>query len=118
MELSDRQWEAITSVFPKPKSGPGRRGRPAKNFRDVLDGILWVMTTGAPWHAMPSHFPAPTTCFGRFQQWSSDGTLGKILKRLRSELGNDVESFIDGTYVPAKRGATRSVSAGLATPRR
>ena len=118
MELSDVQWEAIRAFFPKPKSGPGKRGRPAKDFRDVLDGILWVMSTGAPWHATPPHLPAPTTCFGRFQQWSGDGTLRKILRRLRSELGNDIESFIDGTYVPAKRGAIQLASAGPATQQR
>ena len=107
MILSDRQWAAIERLFPRAKSGNGRRGRPARPFRDVLNGILWVLRTGAPWADMPSEFPPYTTCFGRFRQWSVDGTLRRVVTALRSEISkvDDAESFIDGSYVQAKKGA-------------
>ena len=108
MILNDEQWNAIKDIFPVAKSGPGRRGRPPRDYREVLDGILWVLRTGAPWADMPRDFPPYSTCFGRFKQWCGDGTLRTIVETLRAELSGVLagdESFIDGSYVPAKRGA-------------
>jgi transposase len=81
-----------------------------------MDGILWVMRTGAPWHDLPSRYPSYQTCHRRFQQWCSDGTLESVVVTLRRDLRDrggieDIEGFIDGTYVPAKRGAQTSASA-------
>jgi len=115
MKLTDPQWELIAPLLPEPKAQPGKRGRPPRSFRDVLDGILWVMRTGAPWHDMPSRYPSYQTCHRRFQQWCADGTLERIVVTIRRDLYTrggveDIEGFIDGTYVPAKRGAQRSAS--------
>jgi len=86
MELTDAQWGAIESFFPESNSGPGRRGRPARSYRDVLNGIVWILRTGAPWKDMPSRFPPATTCFGRFQQWSRSGVLRRVLESVRDTL--------------------------------
>jgi len=113
MKLTDTQWELIEPRLPEPKSGPGKRGRPARPYREVLDGILWVLRTGAPWSDLPSRYPPYQTCHRRFQEWCEDGTLEQIVVTLRRDLRDrggieDVEGFIDGTYVPAKKGGPKS----------
>lgn len=113
MKLTDAQWALIEPLLPEPKSGPGRRGRRARPFREVLDGILWVLRTGAAWSDLPNRYPPYQTCHRRFQQWCEDGTLERILVTLRRDLRDrggieDIEGFIDGTYVPAKKGDPKS----------
>jgi transposase len=75
--------------------------------RSVVEGILWVMRTGAPWRDIPRRYPSCSTCFRRFQQWRKDGVLKRALALLRCDLsrGNNDEAFIDGTYILAKNGA-------------
>ena len=62
MELTDAQWEIIAGLLPKGKSGPGRKGRPRRNNREVFEGILWILRTGARWKDLPSEFPSYQTC--------------------------------------------------------
>ena len=67
------------------------------------------MRTGAPWADMPRRYPPYSTCFGRFRQWCRTGTLRNVVTALRRCLGgavNDIESFIDGSYIPAKSGGS------------
>lgn len=113
MKLTDAQWELLQPLLPEPKSGPGKRGRPVRPFREVLDGIFWVLRTGAAWSDLPDRYPPYQTCHRRFQQWCEDGTLERIVVSLRRDLRDrggieDVEGFIDGTYVPAKKGDPKS----------
>lgn len=104
--LSDFHWAIIEPLFPRPRPGRTRRGRPWIDARHGLGGILWILRTGAPWRYLPGCFPSYQTCHRRFQQWNADGTLHRILTRLAAELGvgSGEEAFIDGTYVPARRG--------------
>jgi transposase len=104
MDLTDKQWALLEPLLSGPKKWkPGGRGRPPQPARAVLNGILWVMRTGAPWHDIPGRYPPYSTCFRRFEQWRDDGTLKKVLTLLYDDLRergkvDDVESFIDGTY--------------------
>jgi len=89
------------------------RGRPWKDRRAVLDGVLWVLRTGAPWAALPDHYPPYQTCHRRFQQWVRSGVLKGIFEALALELQAlgrlDIrEAFIDGSFASAKKGARRS----------
>ena len=110
MDLTDKQWAILEPLLTGPnKWRPGGRGRPPQPARSVLEGILWVMHTGAPWHDMPERYPSYSTCFRRFQQWRGDDTLRRVLSILYDGLRergrvDDEEAFIDGTYVGAKRG--------------
>lgn len=122
MDLTDAQWAVVEPLLPKPKLRKDRRGRPWKDPRDVLNGILWVLRTGAPWHDLPPRYvPSYQTCHRRFQRWCQDGTIERVLHALAEDLyergGIDItEAFIDGTFAGAKKGALpserRSVGRG------
>lgn len=106
MELSDAQWAVLKPLIPQPTVRPDGRGRPWKPTRLVLDGVLWVLRTGAPWRDLPDCYPAYQTCHRRFQSWVSDGTFRRVLTRLAEllDIGAGDEAMIDGSYVPARRG--------------
>ena len=113
MDLTDAQWSFIESLIPTPPCRPDRRGRPWRDPRDVLNGILWILRTGAPWKDLPERYPPYQTCHRRFQQWCRDGTIERVLHGLAQDLYErgklDItEAFIDGTFAGAKKGAPAS----------
>jgi transposase len=110
MDLTDKQWSAVEPLLPKPRVREDGRGRPWRDPRDVLDGILWILRTGAPWKDLPERYPPYQTCHRRFQAWCKEGTLGGLLRALARDLeargGLDLsECFVDGTFASAKKGA-------------
>jgi len=110
MDITNEQWQWIAEFIPEPKARPGQSGRPPQDARSVLNGILWILRTGAPWKDLPERYPPRSTCHRRFQQWIRLGVFDKILAALAEDLrdrgGIDLsEGFIDGTFAPAKRGA-------------
>jgi transposase len=110
MDLTNEQWQRIAKYIPKPKAQPGKSGRPTQNLRAVLNGILWILRTGAPWADLPRRYPPKSTCHRRFQEWSKSGVFAKILTALARDLRErgDIdlsEGFIDGSFAPAKKGA-------------
>jgi len=110
MDLTNEQWQRIAKFIPKPKAQPGKSGRPPQSPRDVLNGILWILRTGAQWADMPARYPPKSTCHRYFQHWNKSGVFAKILTALAQDLkkrgGIDLrEGFIDGTFAPAKKGA-------------
>jgi transposase len=109
MDLTEQQWQIVEPLLPKPRVREDGRGRPWRDPRDVLNGILWVLRTGASWQDVPDRYPPYQTCHRRFQQWVRDGTLERLLHALAQDLkergGLDLtECFIDGTFAPAKKG--------------
>ena len=76
MDLTDAQWEAIRRYVPGPEldGTSDKGGRPWRDPRDVLHGILWVLRTGAPWADMPTRYPPYATCFRRFQKWEREAS--------------------------------------------
>ena len=76
-ELTDYEWAAIKPFLPnKP------RGVPRVNDRRVLNGIFWVLRSGAPWRDLPESFGSYTTCYNRFIRWRRAGVWGGIMKAL------------------------------------
>lgn len=76
-ELADHEWVAIKPMLPnKP------RGVPRVNDRRVLNGIFWVLRSGAPWRDLPDHFGPYTTCYNRFVRWRRAGVWGRIIDAL------------------------------------
>lgn len=76
--LTDEEWDLIADVFPKPAAP----GRPRRDARTVLDGVLRVLRTGAPWRDPPEEFGPWQTAWRMFDQWNAAGTLAEILRRL------------------------------------
>ncbi len=111
MELTEPQWKIVEPLFPPPKA----TGRPRRDDRLVLEGVLWVLRTGARWKDLPGRFPPYQTCHRRFQQWVRSGLLDRVLQALyedlveRGQVKLD-EWFIDGSFVLAKGGALLSIT--------
>ena len=109
LKLTDQQWERIRDYFPEEhiaSSRPGRRPIPA---REILNAVLWILTTGAQWHMLPQSYPNYKTVHRRFQQWCRREVLRNVLTDLANELRetgliDERESFIDGMFVLAKGG--------------
>lgn len=111
--LTDSQWAVLNPLIPEPSPRKDGRGRPWKDRRAVLDGILWVLRTGAPWADLPERYPPYQTCHRRFQQWVRSGILNGVFEALAADLQGrgrlDVrEAFIDGSFASAKKGAQKS----------
>ena len=110
MELTNEQWEKVKDLIPDPVKRADGRGRPARDKRQVLEGVLWILRTGAPWKDLPSRFPPYQTCHRRFQQWQEQGVMRHVVEALARDLmergGVDLsECFIDGSFCMAKKGA-------------
>ena len=119
MDITDEQWEVVRKLLPKEEFETKRRGRPWVDPKAVLCGILWILRTGAPWKDLPERYPPYQTCHRRFQRWSREGLFFKILKVLAEDLCSrgriDLsETYIDGTFSGAKKGALELVRQSAA----
>jgi transposase len=119
MDLTNEQWKLIEPLIPQPKWHPGGRGRPVREPRETLNGILWVLRTGAPWKDLPDRYPPYQTCHRRFQQWTRSGAFDNILRTLAEHLsengGMDLsEAFVDASFSSAKKGAKASAKPSVA----
>ena len=122
-ELTDLQWAILDGLIPEPPRRKDGRGRPWRSRRSVLNAILWVLRTGAPWADLPERYPSYQTCHRRFQQWVRSGIMRGALEALAEDLriqGQlDVrEAFIDGSFAPAKKGDRRLAKRKVARERR
>jgi len=108
-QLSDEQWLLIEDLFPEPPMTIVG-GRPRVAPRDCLEGILWVLRTGARWKDLPTYLPSPSTCWRRFKEWTEAGIFEAAWQRLLEQMDRRKlivwsEAFGDGTFCPAKKGA-------------
>jgi len=113
-ELTDEQWDTIKDLIPEPPPNP-KGGRRPVPVRPCLEGIIWILRTGAQWKKLPRDFPSSATCWRRLQQWAADGTLVNVFRELAWDLhlegGLDwSEGAGDATFVPAVKGGTTSAS--------
>ena len=106
--LTDEQWERIKPFIPQPvKTVKG--GRPRADDRACLEGILWVLRSGARWRDLPERFPSPSTCWRRMVDWETEDVLVRIWQAFLDTLNEQglldwEEVFVDGTFSPAKKG--------------
>lgn len=92
-ELSDRAWSVVAPVV-----APSHIGRPARDRRQVLNGILWKLSTGETWREMPTHYGPWKTVYEQFRRWSTDGTWRKLLHRIAAnpDIVRDLDWSITG----------------------
>lgn len=119
-DITDDEWECIADLFPARK----RTGRPPRDRRTIVNAILWILRTGAPWRDLPEEFGPWATVWDLFDRWNSDGTLDKILNSLRAahvEAGaiDDELWCVDGTIIRAARcaagGGKKTIRKNLLT---
>jgi transposase len=114
-ELGDEQWELIAPLLPKHK----RRGRPRAEDRRALNGILWVLRSGARWKDLPPKYGSRSTWHRRLQEWQDqrvwEGIRLEFLSTLETQAKLDwSQAFLEGSFVPAKKGVRISPRAGKA----
>jgi transposase len=105
-DLTDAQWKGIKRLLPKPAA----TGRPRVNQREVLNGILYVLSTGCRWEDMPHDIEASyQTCNRRLLQYQRRRVWQKIVGELMKEanrkgLINLKNAYHDASVVKSKRG--------------
>src|SRR3569833_2190713 len=93
--LTDQQWERLRPWLPPERTG--KRGRPPRPHRDVLNGILWILRTGSPWRDLPPSYPPFGTCHHRLCAWQASGRWERMLQALQGEA--DAEGALDWAVV-------------------
>ncbi len=116
-ELSDEAWTVVVDLFTE-THGPGR---PRLNDRLMLDGVLWVLCSGAAWRDMPERFGPWSTVYQGFRGWRNQGAFDHMLKRLQLRLNEqgliDLHTWmIDSSAVRATRSASAAGKKGPHEP--
>lgn len=105
-ELSDAEWALVAPLLP-PQQG---RGRPFKDHRTILNGMLWRLKTGVPWRDLPARYGPWETVYSRFAHWQRSGLWARLLAELR-QLLDEADQLdwdlwcIDGSNVRAHKAA-------------
>jgi len=111
--IPDDLWAELQPLLP-PQKALGTPGRPAVPYRKVLDGILFVLRTGAQWKAVPKEFSSGSTCHKRFQEWERLGVFEKLWQKLLARY-DDLRGIqwqfqsLDSVTVKAPLGGRRRV---------
>lgn len=122
-DLTDDEWLLVEGLVPPAKRG-GRKREIV--VRDVLNGIMFVLSTGCPWRYVPKDLPPRSTLHAYLQRWDHDGTLKKIHHTLyvacREQLGRNASPtacVIDSQSVKsAEKGGPASIRPGTTPARR
>jgi transposase len=112
-DLTDFEWRVIEPLLPnKP------RGVPRVDDRRVLNGIFWVLRSGAPWRDLPERYGPRTTCYNRFVRWRKAGVWDRLMDAITVAHDGDIQ-MIDSTSVrvhqqaATAKGGCRSLSRSL-----
>ena len=105
-KLSDQQWQVIEPLLPL----PNRMGRPRADDRQTLDAILFVLRSGCRWEDLPKELGSPTTAWRRLKSWEETAVWENIWRTVLASLEAQdklewAQAFLDGSFVPAKKGA-------------
>lgn len=112
-ELSDEQWERLKPLLPEQKA---RTGRPANGHRMMVNGMVWIARTGAPWRDLPERYGKWPSVYSRFQRWRKAGVWDRIWSELQrqDDAAGKVDweiHFVDGTIVRAHQHAAGAKKA-------
>lgn len=107
-ELSPEQWERICDLLP---GKAGDRGRTAADNRRFVNGVLWVLRSGAHWHDLPARYGKWKTVHKRFTRWSKSGVWEQVFAHLIDDPDNEYIS-LDSTLVRAHQQAATGKGGG------
>ena len=100
-ELTDWEWEHIRPYIPEEQASSSR-GRPSKDSRTMLNGIFWILRSGAAWRDLPERYGPWQTVYKRFVKWSKAGIFEEIFKDLAADA--DLQDIsIDSTCIKAHK---------------
>ena len=113
-DLTDDEWALVEPLIPPAKRGGDKR---TVIMREVVNGLMYILSTGCQWRAIPKDLPPRSTIHGYFDLWSWDGTLDRIHHMLyvkcREALGREASptaAVIDSQSVKsAEKGGLRSI---------
>jgi transposase len=108
-DLTDAEWDLVKPLIPRAKRG-GRKRRVV--VRDVLNGVLYVLSTACQWRALPKDLPPRSTVHGYLQRWDHDGTLMKIHDALYVACREQVEREASPTACVIDSQSVKSADLG------
>ena len=116
-ELTDEQWERLEPLLPRQRP---TTGRPNKDHRTILNGILWILRTGAPWRDLPERYGPWKTVFSRFRRWQEAGIWDRLLTGIQIEAAHDDQidgsvAMIDSSSIRAHQHAAGARKRGAQT---
>ena len=122
-DLTDDEWALVKPLIPPAKRGGNRRH---VEEREIVDGLMYILSTGCQWRALPKDLPPRSTVHDYFDLWSWDGTLDRIHHALyvkcREQAGREASptaAIIDSQSVKAaEKGGPRSIRMGMMRARR
>jgi transposase len=107
-ELTAQQWRRIEPLLPGKLSDPGRTGADNQRF---VNGVLWVLRSGAHWHDLPERYGKWKTAHKRFMRWAKAGVWERVFDDLIDDPDNDYVS-IDSSLVRAHQQAATGKGSG------
>ncbi|SMG27141.1 transposase [Paraburkholderia susongensis] len=120
-DITDEEWQRVAPLLPELRPRAELRGRPLANTRAVLNGVMWVMYSGATWSAMPRRYPSYQTCHRRFKSWYESGVLKRVTEQLLGSASEELCQLMEArmrTHVGAqqKTAAVVQVAQGAYNP--
>ena len=104
-ELTDTEWDSLSRYLPSTVTG----GRPREDDRQVLNGVVWKIRSGAPWRDVPARYGSGKSIYTRFRRWALDGTFARMLAAAQTEADTaaDIDwlASVDSTIVRAHQHA-------------
>ena len=112
--MKDREWAMIEPLLPPGKPGGGKR---TVNLREVVNGLMYVLSTGCQWRAIPKDLPPRSTVYDYFDLWSWDGTFDRIHHALYVECREGAGREVSPTAAIIDSQSVKSAEKGGATTR-
>ena len=85
-DLTDSQWERIQRLLPPRRPPKGSKGgRPRNDDRPIINGMLWILRTGAPWPDLPARYGPPSSVSTRFYRWKKAGLWDRIFAAVQAQ---------------------------------
>ena len=101
-DLTEAEWRALKILLPVERNASERgRGRPPEDNRNIINGILWRLRTGAPWRDVPEKYGNWNSIYRRFRRWCTSGVWESVAVTLAEMMADSGHYSIDSTSIRA-----------------